>query len=67
MGHAFVRPVEDRYILVSDDVMLKAVDSMIFDHGCTELDFVQEPQIEEPRDKGMEAVWKVLEKKKKVV
>lgn len=66
-GHASVRPVEDRYIRISDDVLLEAVDSMTFDHGCTELDFVEEPQIEEPPEKGMEAVWKVLEKKKMAV
>ena len=54
VGHASVRPVEDRYIRISDDVLLQAVDSMTFDHGCTELDFVEEPQSRSPRRK----VWK---------
>lgn len=61
-GHASVRPVEDRYIRISDEVLLEAVDSMTFDHGCTELDFVEESQTEEPPEKGMDGVWKVLEK-----
>ncbi len=65
-GHASVRPVEDRYIRISDEVLLEAVDSMTFDHGCTELDFVEEPQTEESPEKGMDGVWKMLEKKKKV-
>jgi integrase len=42
VGHASVRPVEDRYIRVSDEVLLEAIDSMTFHHGCTELDFVEE-------------------------
>jgi hypothetical protein len=67
VGHASVRPVEDRYIRVSDEDLLRAVDSMIFDHGCTELDFVKEAPLEAPPANGMEGVWKMAEKKKKVV
>jgi hypothetical protein len=58
--------VADRYIRVSDEELLRAVDSMIFDHGCTELDFVDEAQAETPPASGMEGVWKMAEKKKKV-
>ena len=64
-GHASVRPVEDRYIRISDEVLLQAVDSMTFDHGCTELDFVEETPMEVPPKKGMETVWKMSEKKKR--
>jgi len=66
VGHSSVRPVEDRYIHVSDEELLRAVDSMTFDHGGTELDFVEEAPLEEPEEKGMEGVWKISEKKKKV-
>jgi hypothetical protein len=67
VGHSSVRPVEDRYIRVSDEALLEAVDSMTFDHGCTELDFVEEAPEEAAEEKGMEGVWKTSEKKKKVV
>jgi integrase len=67
VGHASVRPVEDRYIRISDEVLLQAMDSMTFDHGCTELDFVEDAGKEAPTEKGMEGVWKMSEKKKKVV
>jgi hypothetical protein len=67
VGHSSVRPVEDRYIRVSDEDLLRAVDSMTVDHGCTELDFVEEAEQEAPAEKGMESVWKKVEKKKKVV
>lgn len=67
VGHSSVRPVEDRYIRVSDEDLLRAVDSMTFDHGCTELDFVEESEQEAPAEKGMEAVWKMSETKKKAV
>jgi len=40
---------------------------MTFDHGCTELDFVEETRQEVPVEKGMEGVWKMSEKKKKAV
>jgi integrase len=66
-GHSSVRPVEDRYIRISDDILLHAVDSMTFDHGWTELDFVDQPPIEAPPEEGMERVWKVFEKKKKAL
>src|SRR5208283_4528019 len=42
VGHTSQRPVEDRYIKVSDEELLKAVDSMTFDNGWTELDLVEE-------------------------
>lgn len=67
VGHASVRPVEDRYIRVSDEILLQAIDAMTFDHGCTELDFVEDVKVEGLREKGMERVWKVSEKKKKVM
>jgi integrase len=67
VGHSSVRPVEDRYIRVSDEDLLRAVDSMILDHGCTELDFVEEAQTDNHPTNGMEGVWKMSVKKKKVV
>lgn len=42
VGHSTERSVEDRYIRVSDEEILRAVDEMSFDHGCTELDWVEE-------------------------
>ncbi len=42
VGHSSQRSVEDRYIRVSDEELLKAVDSMRFDNGWTELDMVEE-------------------------
>jgi integrase len=42
LGHSGQRSVEDRYIRVSDQELLKAVDAMTFDHGWTELDLVDE-------------------------
>jgi len=42
VGHSSQRSVEDRYIRASDEQLLKAVDEMTFDHGWTELDFVEE-------------------------
>ncbi|WP_157212365.1 tyrosine-type recombinase/integrase [Desulfomonile tiedjei] len=44
VGHSSNRSVEDRYIRVSDEELLKAVDSMRFDNGWTELDMVEEGQ-----------------------
>jgi integrase len=67
VGHSSVRPVEDRYIRVSDEDLLRAADSMTFDHGCTELDFVEEAPLEVSPEKGMERVWKMSEEKKKVM
>ena len=46
VGHSSVRPVEDRYIRVSDDDLVRAIDSMTFQHGGTELDFVEEAPLE---------------------
>lgn len=42
VGHSSNRSVEDRYIRLSDEVLLNAVDAMTFDHGWTELDMVEE-------------------------
>ncbi len=42
VGHSSQRSVEDRYIRVSDEELLKAVDRMRFDNGWTELDMVEE-------------------------
>jgi len=42
VGHSGERSVQDRYIRVSDQVLLDAVNSMTFDHGWTELDMVEE-------------------------
>ncbi|AFM26107.1 tyrosine-type recombinase/integrase [Desulfomonile tiedjei] len=41
VGHSGERSVQDRYIRVSDQVLLDAVDSMTFDHGWTELDIAE--------------------------
>jgi hypothetical protein len=38
--------VADRYIRVSDEELLRAVDGMSFDHGWAELDLVDEPEAE---------------------
>ncbi len=42
VGHSTERSVEDRYIRVSDEELLRAIDKMSFDNGCTELDWVEE-------------------------
>ncbi len=42
VGHSSNRSVEDRYIRVSDEELLRAVDAMRFDNGWTELDLVEE-------------------------
>ncbi|MFC1833750.1 tyrosine-type recombinase/integrase [Thermodesulfobacteriota bacterium] len=42
VGHSAERSVEDRYIRVSDGELLRAIDEMSFDNGCTELDWVEE-------------------------
>ena len=42
VGHSTERSVEDRYIRVSDEELLRAVDAMSFDNGRTELDWVEE-------------------------
>jgi integrase len=42
VGHSTERSVEDRYIRVSDEELLRAIDEMSFDNGCTELDWVEE-------------------------
>jgi integrase len=42
VGHSGQRSVEDRYIRVSDEELLRAVDAMTFDNGCTEIDLAEE-------------------------
>ncbi len=42
VGHSTERSVEDRYIRVSDEELLRAIDEMSFNNGCTELDWVEE-------------------------
>ena len=42
VGHSSRRPVEDRYIRISDEELLRAVDGMSFDNGPSELDLVAE-------------------------
>jgi hypothetical protein len=49
--------VADRYIRVSDEELLRAVDGMSFDHGRTELDLVDEPEAERD-EKGAKKVPK---------
>ncbi|MGO9118310.1 MAG: tyrosine-type recombinase/integrase [Desulfomonilaceae bacterium] len=61
VGHASVRPVEERYIHISDEELLQAVESLTFEHGRTQLDFVEEAVMEAPPQKGMEGVWKSTE------
>lgn len=41
VGHSSHRSVEDRYIRLSDEALLNAVDTMSFDHGCTEFDIAE--------------------------
>jgi len=45
VGHSTERSVADRYIRVSDEELLRAVDGMSFDHGWTELDLVDELEV----------------------
>jgi integrase len=45
VGHSTERSVADRYIRVSDEELLRAVDNMKFDNGWTELDLVGEPEV----------------------
>ncbi len=42
VGHSTERSVADRYIRVSDEELLRAVDAMKFDNGWTELDQVDD-------------------------
>jgi hypothetical protein len=41
MGHSGSKTVEDRYIHLSDQAILKAVDAMTFDHGGTQINVVE--------------------------
>jgi integrase len=66
VGHRSARPVEDRYIRVSDEDLLRAVDSMSFDHGVTELDFVDEFYEEGLDEKGTEEIRKMSPAKSQV-
>ncbi len=42
VGHSSDRLVEDRFIRLSDEVLLNAVGAMTFDHVWTELAMVEE-------------------------
>jgi len=64
-GRSSVRPIQDRYIRISDEELLHAADSMTFNHGCMELNFVEEVPQEALTEKGTEAVWKISAEKKK--
>jgi integrase len=46
VGHSTERSVADRYIRVSDEDLLRAVDNMRFDNGWTELDLVEDSEEE---------------------
>jgi len=66
VGHRSSRPIEDRYIRVSDEELLRAVDSMSFDHGVTELDFVEEFYDDDVEVKGTEKIRKMSRAERKV-
>ncbi|MGO9568461.1 MAG: tyrosine-type recombinase/integrase [Desulfomonilaceae bacterium] len=59
VGHSSQRSVEDRYINVSDEDLLKAVDSMTFDNGWTELNVVDGGEVESENEKGTEKIRKM--------
>ncbi|AFM24882.1 tyrosine-type recombinase/integrase [Desulfomonile tiedjei] len=63
VGHSTERSVADRYIRVSDEELLRAVDSMSFDHGWTELDLVEDTE-EKLDEKGAKKVPKGQSKRK---
>jgi len=65
VGHSSQRSVEDRYIRASDEQLLKAVDEMTFDHGWTELDFVEEVLGEGDEQKVRKEYAKSERKRKK--
>jgi len=58
VGHSVERSVADRYIRVSDEELLKAVDSMGFDNGWTELDEIEDSQVVGGNEKGAKKVPK---------
>ncbi len=66
VGHGPARPIEDRYIRVSDEDLLKAVDSMSFDYGVEELDFVEESHEKGGNEKGTKSIRKMSPMKKMV-
>jgi integrase len=51
VGHSGERSVQDRYIRISDQVLLDAMDSMTFDHGWTELDLAEKAHPDGPPKK----------------
>ena len=65
MGHSGSRAVEDRYIHLSDDIILDAVDAMTFDHGCTQINVVEDMGIEwSDEETDVTMTSKSLEKKR---
>jgi len=40
-GHSSRRSVEDLYINISDEELLRAVDEMTFNHGWTQIDLIE--------------------------
>jgi len=67
VGHSGERSVQDRYIRVSDQVLLDAVDSMTFDHGWTELDVVEKARADGSSKKVTGKSRENPEKRKKAV
>jgi hypothetical protein len=67
VGHSGERSVEDRYIRVSDQVLLDAVDSMTFDHGWTELDIAEKRKPDGLSEKVTGKSREKSEKRKKAV
>ena len=60
--------MQDRYIRVSDQVLLNAVDSITFDHGWTELDIAEKAHPDGPPKKVTgKSREKSKERKKAVV
>jgi len=66
VGHRSARPVEDRYIQVVDEELLKAVDSMSFDHGAKELNFAEEFYEKGVKPTGAERIRKNSRTKEEV-
>ncbi len=64
VGNSTERSVADRYIRVSDEELLRAVDNMSFDHGWTELDLVDEPEVVLDEKKGAKKVPKGFRQRK---
>ncbi|MCL5125934.1 MAG: site-specific integrase [Deltaproteobacteria bacterium] len=66
-GHSSRRAVEDLYINLSDGELLKAVDSMTFDHGWTQLDTVAHPESIVPGNKSDAKMTPFPQQKKKAM